>query len=203
MVGRLSMSWQGTPASSSTTQSRCIRNMRRRGSSTGKSKRAHTIRAEAGVHYEPYMVGMVDMMDMMDTVGELIGALTNGEQKEACYYYDKMMDTFDSARSIRFAEAVLQEFRRKRDMAGIQIESPASEVLHARSHPIPEFYTNQIKRPVLAVTGPLLLLIDGISLFGHIRVSNAPTAKKTIPNNYAVASTYCSGMINDHDLDSP
>jgi translin len=94
-----------------------------------QEKRIPSVR-EAGVDYEPYLMGM------MDTVGELkrelIGALTNDDQKGARYYYDRMVEIFDSTRSIRFAEAVLQGFRRKQDVARIQIESSASEMLHTR-----------------------------------------------------------------------
>lgn len=36
---------------------------------------------------------------------------------------------FDGTRSIRFAEAVLNGFRRKQDVARIQIESAGSEIL--------------------------------------------------------------------------
>ena len=65
-------------------------------------------------------------MGMMDVFGELkreiIGSLSEGDVKSARSYYSLMVEMFDATRSIRFAEAVLQGFRRKQDVARIQME---------------------------------------------------------------------------------
>ncbi|MDE1856807.1 MAG: hypothetical protein KGH98_01845 [Candidatus Micrarchaeota archaeon] len=79
------------------------------------------------VEPEAYLLGI------MDAVGELkrevIDALRRGRVKDAERYYNTMSDIYDSTRGIRFAESVLNGFRRKQDVARMQIESAASSLL--------------------------------------------------------------------------
>ncbi len=80
-----------------------------------------------GVDNDAYLMGL------MDAVGELkreiIDCLSAGKIKDAEFYFEKMRNIYDSTRSIRFAEAVLQGFRHKQDTARIQIENAGSEIL--------------------------------------------------------------------------
>jgi translin len=84
-------------------------------------------REDVGVPEDAYINGL------MDTVGELkrelVESLSQGDKKEAKRYYVSMVEIFDATREVRFAEAVLPGFRRKQDVARIQIESAASEIL--------------------------------------------------------------------------
>ncbi len=69
----------------------------------------------------------------MDVMGELkreiLEELRRGNLKKAENYFNKMRLIYDDTRSLRFAEAVLNGFRRKQDTARIQVESAGSEIL--------------------------------------------------------------------------
>lgn len=95
------------------------------------SKKIPTIR-ELGVDGEAYLMGMMDVFGELKR--EIIGSLADGEVKSARFYYSVMVEMFDATRSIRFAEAVLQGFRRKQDVARIQMESSSSELLSFRKN---------------------------------------------------------------------
>lgn len=82
---------------------------------------------EVGTDGEAYLMGMMDVFGELKR--EIIGALSEGDVKSARSYYAIMVEMFDATRSIRFAEAVLQGFRRKQDVARIQMESASSELL--------------------------------------------------------------------------
>jgi translin len=84
-------------------------------------------RTAVGVDGEAYLMGMMDVFGELKR--EIIGELSKGNVKSARSYHRIMVEMFDSTRSVRFAEAVLQGFRRKQDVARIQMESSASELL--------------------------------------------------------------------------
>ena len=83
-----------------------------------------------GVSSESYLMGL------MDSVGELkrevLEELRNGNVKNAEYYFNAMRHIYDTTRPVRFAEAVLQGFRKKQDVARIQIENAGTEILSFR-----------------------------------------------------------------------
>ena len=85
---------------------------------------------ELGVDEKAYALGL------MDVVGELkreaIDSLLNNNPKVAERYYDFMVDIYDSTLHLRFANAVLPDFRRKQDSARIQVENTASEILRTK-----------------------------------------------------------------------
>jgi translin len=72
------------------------------------------------------------LLGIMDLVGELkreaVDALREGRMDSAEMYYDFMKSIYDSTRAMRFASALVPDFRRKQDTARIQIESIASEL---------------------------------------------------------------------------
>ncbi len=76
------------------------------------------------------------LMGLMDVVGELkreiLESLRKNDVRGAEHYLDTMKQIYDSTRSLRFAEAVLNGFRKKQDVARIQIENAGSEILSAR-----------------------------------------------------------------------
>ena len=80
-----------------------------------------------GVDQESYLMGLMDVMGELKR--EILESLRENRVKEAEVYFDKMRMIFDGTRSIRFAEAVLNGFRRKQDVARIQIEGAGSEIL--------------------------------------------------------------------------
>jgi translin len=94
------------------------------------SKRLPGIK-EVGIDSEAYLMGMMDVFGELKR--EIIGSLSEGDVKSARFYYSIMVEMFDATRSVRFAEAVLNGFRRKQDVARIQMESSASELLAFRN----------------------------------------------------------------------
>ncbi len=92
-----------------------------------KVSRKLPTRTEVGTEGEAYLLGMMDVFGELKR--EIIGSLSEGDVKSARFYYSIMVEMFDATRSIRFAEAVLQGFRRKQDVARIQMESASSELL--------------------------------------------------------------------------
>lgn len=76
---------------------------------------------------EAYLLGV------MDVVGELrreIGDLLNkSDVKKAEEYYEIIKNIFDSTRGIRYSDSILPGFRRKQDVARIQMENAGSEIL--------------------------------------------------------------------------
>lgn len=92
-------------------------------------KKSHEIPSytKVGVDQESYLMGLMDVMGELKR--EILEALRENKIKEAEEYFKKMRTIYDSTRSVRFAEAVLNGFRRKQDVARIQVESAGSEIL--------------------------------------------------------------------------
>jgi translin len=72
------------------------------------------------------------LLGLMDLVGELkreaVDAIRERRLEAADQYYDFMKSIYDSTRAMRFASALVPDFRRKQDTARIQIESVATEL---------------------------------------------------------------------------
>lgn len=84
-----------------------------------------------GVDQESYLMGLMDVMGELKR--EILESLRENKVKDAEAYFKSMRTIYDSTRSIRFAEAVLNGFRRKQDVARIQVESAGSELLSFKS----------------------------------------------------------------------
>ncbi len=85
---------------------------------------------EMKVNEQAYVLGL------MDVVGELkretLDSLLNGNVKAASLYYGFMVEIYDSTLHLRFANAILPDFRRKQDSARIQVENTANEILRTK-----------------------------------------------------------------------
>jgi translin len=72
------------------------------------------------------------LLGLMDLVGEFkreaVDALREMRTADAERYYGFMKSIYDSTRAMRFASALVPDFRRKQDTARIQMESAASEL---------------------------------------------------------------------------
>ncbi len=86
---------------------------------------------ETGVDEEGYLMGLMDVVGELKR--EILESLRAEKIKEAEFYLDTMKAIYDSTRSLRFAEAVLGGFRKKQDVARIQIETAGSEILSFRN----------------------------------------------------------------------
>ncbi|MFI5412449.1 MAG: hypothetical protein ACHQX1_01000 [Candidatus Micrarchaeales archaeon] len=82
------------------------------------------------VDNEAYLLGLMDVVGELKR--EILESLRANKLKQAEWYFDTMKEIYDSTRRLRFAEAVLSGFRKKQDVARIQIENAGSEILSAR-----------------------------------------------------------------------
>ena len=95
-----------------------------------KTKKQIPGRGEVGVDSDAYLMGLMDVVGELKR--EILESLRAGDLKGAEFYFDKMKEIYDSTRSLRFAEAVLSGFRKKQDVARIQLENAGSEILSFR-----------------------------------------------------------------------
>jgi translin len=84
-----------------------------------------------GVDEEAYLLGLMDVEGELKR--EILESLRANKMKDAEWYFDTMKEIYDSTRRLRFAEAVLNGFRKKQDVARIQIENAGSEILMFKS----------------------------------------------------------------------
>ena len=82
---------------------------------------------KVGVEEESYLMGLMDVAGELKR--EILESLREEKLKEAEEYFKFMRKIYDSTRSIRFAEAILNGFRRKQDVARMQVEGAGSELL--------------------------------------------------------------------------
>jgi len=77
------------------------------------------------------------MLGVMDTMGELkrecFEEMRAGNIKKAKAYFEIMQGIYDTTLHIRFANSILPNFRRKQDVARIQLESTGSELLRLKA----------------------------------------------------------------------
>ena len=92
----------------------------------------HSIPSKKELNEEtaPYILGLMDLVGELKR--EAIDELRRGNNKLASRYYELMKDIYDSTLHIRFANSILPGFRKKQDVARIQLESLASELLHTK-----------------------------------------------------------------------
>jgi translin len=85
--------------------------------------------AELGEGSVSYLLGL------MDTVGELkreiFDRLRNGDRDSALVYFGIMEEIYDSSLPLRFPNSIMPDFRKKQDVARIQIEGLMPEILAA------------------------------------------------------------------------
>ena len=86
---------------------------------------------DVGVDSEAYLMGLMDVEGELKR--EILESLRDGKVELAERYFGIMKDIYDSTRRLRFAEAVLNGFRKKQDVARIQIESAGGEILMFKS----------------------------------------------------------------------
>lgn len=87
--------------------------------------------AQLKEHPVPYLLGIMDMIGEMKR--ESFECMRDGDYGEARRYHDSMQKIYDSTAHMRFANALLPNFRKKQDVARIQIENVGSELLRISS----------------------------------------------------------------------
>lgn len=76
---------------------------------------------------EPYIMGLLDVFGELKR--EIVESLRKDDKKSAEKYFEVMEKIYETLLPIRFSESLLPGFRRKQDMARIQVESARSELL--------------------------------------------------------------------------
>lgn len=88
---------------------------------------------EIGIEPEQYLLGLLDVVGELKR--EALEELRAGNYQRAEKYYRHMTDIYDSTRGLRFPDAVINGFRRKQDVARIQIEQIGSDLAGRASVP--------------------------------------------------------------------
>ncbi len=82
---------------------------------------------ELGVDEVAYLNGLLDSVGELKR--EMYEALRRNDRKEAEKYFALMEGIYDSLLPLRFSNAVLPDFRRKQDVARMQIEQARGELI--------------------------------------------------------------------------
>ncbi len=82
---------------------------------------------ELGVTPEAYLSGLLDCMGELKR--EMYESLRKGKRKDAEYFFSLMEKIYDELLPLKFSNALLPDFRRKQDVARIQIEQARGELL--------------------------------------------------------------------------
>lgn len=82
---------------------------------------------ELGAPMEAYLTGLLDATGELKR--EMYESLRHKKKDDAITYFEMMEQIYDALLPLRFSNAVLPEFRRKQDVARIQIEQARGELL--------------------------------------------------------------------------
>lgn len=82
---------------------------------------------ELGVTPESYLNGLLDSMGELKR--EMYECLRKGKKEGAEYYFGLMEKIYDELLPLKFSNALLPDFRRKQDVARMQIEQARGELL--------------------------------------------------------------------------
>jgi len=82
---------------------------------------------ELNINEEPYLLGLMDVVGELKR--EIVELLMNNKVNDAKLLLKIMEVIYDSTRKLKFAESVISGFRKKQDVARIQIESASSQLL--------------------------------------------------------------------------
>ncbi|MGC8537668.1 MAG: hypothetical protein ACP5MZ_01630 [Candidatus Micrarchaeia archaeon] len=82
---------------------------------------------ELGISPEAYLLGIMDVVGELKR--EILDSLRSGEVERAKSHLTLMEGIYDATRAIRFPESVLPGFRKKQDVARIQLENAGSDIL--------------------------------------------------------------------------
>jgi len=75
----------------------------------------------------PYILGLMDCVGELKR--EMYEYLRKGDKKSAELYFSKMEWIFDQFLHLKYSNSILPEFRRKQDVARIQIEQARGELI--------------------------------------------------------------------------
>ncbi len=93
-----------------------------------KKKESPTHR-ELGIPFESFMTGLLDCIGELRR--QMLEELRRGKKKEANYYFETMSRMYEATIPLRFSNSILPNFRKKQDVARMQVESARSELLRS------------------------------------------------------------------------
>jgi len=82
---------------------------------------------ELKVPYKAHLLGLLDCVGELRR--EMLEELKRGDRKKADYYFSKMDELYEALLPLRFSNSLLPNFRRKQDVARMQLEQARSEIL--------------------------------------------------------------------------
>lgn len=82
---------------------------------------------ELKIPFKAYMLGLLDCVGELRR--EMLEELKRGGRKNAEYYFSMMDELYEALLPVRFSNSLIPNFRRKQDVARMQIEQARSEIL--------------------------------------------------------------------------
>jgi len=82
---------------------------------------------ELKMPFEDYLLGLCDAIGEFRR--EMLEQLKKGERKEAARYFELMNALYDELSVVRFSNSLLPNFRKKQDVARMQVEQARSEMM--------------------------------------------------------------------------
>jgi translin len=82
---------------------------------------------ELKIPFKAYLLGLLDCVGELRR--EMLEELKRGDRKKAEYYFSKMDELYEALLPVRFSNSLIPNFRRKQDVARMQIEQARSELL--------------------------------------------------------------------------
>ncbi len=83
-----------------------------------------------GMPFEPYLLGLCDLVGELRR--EMLEMLKKGRMKDAERHFELMSGIYDELLPIRFSNSLLPNFRKKQDVARMQVEQARSELVRAK-----------------------------------------------------------------------
>jgi len=82
---------------------------------------------ELGIPFKAYLLGLLDCVGELRR--EMLEELKTGNKRKADYYFSKMEELYEALLPVRFSNSLIPNFRRKQDVARMQLEQARSELL--------------------------------------------------------------------------
>ena len=82
---------------------------------------------ELKIPFKAYLLGLLDCVGELRR--EMLEELKRGDKKKADYYFSRMDELYEALLPVRFSNSLIPNFRRKQDVARMQIEQARSELL--------------------------------------------------------------------------
>lgn len=86
--------------------------------------------SDLGLPFSPYMSGLLDCIGELRR--QMLEELRHDRRKKAEYYFERMNRLYEATLPLRFSDSILPNFRKKQDVARVQVENARSELLRSK-----------------------------------------------------------------------